>query len=317
MYYIGIDVGGMSIKAGVVDENGRLPVKDSVATLPDRHYSEIIADMAALSLKVFSEAGITLSEVGGVGMGIPGTINSKTGVITYSNNINFEKVPVVKEFRKHIDLPVYINNDANAAALGEARFGSGKGSGDVVFVTLGTGVGTGIITEGRLLEGKVGAGAEGGHIALKMGGEMCSCGKRGCWEAYASATALMRQTERAMALNPDSLMNEEAAREGKISGRTAFNAMRRGDKAAKRVVENYIKYVSEGIISMVNLFRPDYVLIGGGISNEGDWLMSKIQRRVNRYSFGGHRNPKVYVRKAVLGNDAGIFGAAALAMVKS
>lgn len=314
MYYIGIDVGGMSIKAGVVDANGRLLVKDSVATLPDRHYSEIVADMAALTLKVMSAAGVSISEVGGVGMGIPGTINSKTGVITYSNNINFEKVPVVNEFRKHVYLPVYINNDANAAALGEAKFGSGKGSEDVVFVTLGTGVGTGIITQGVLLEGKMGAGAEGGHIALKIGGEMCSCGKRGCWEAYASATALMRQTERAMALNPDSLMHEEAEKEGKISGLTAFNAMRRGDKAAKRVVDNYIKYVSEGIISMVNLFRPDYVLIGGGISNEGDWLMSKIQRRVNRYSFGGHRNPKVYVRKAVLGNDAGIYGAAALAM---
>lgn len=314
MYYIGIDVGGMSIKAGIVDETGKLYIKDSVPTLPERHYSEIVADMAALCKKIAAELGIAIGEIVGVGMGIPGTINSKAGVITYSNNINFEKVPVVKEFQKYINCPVYINNDANAAALGEAKFGSGKGSRDVVFVTLGTGVGTGIITEGILLEGKMGAGAEGGHIALKMGGELCSCGKRGCWEAYASASALIRQTRKAMESHPDSLMNEEAAKEGKVSGRTAFNAAKRGDNVAKKVIDNYIKYVAEGIISMVNLFRPDYVLIGGGISNEGDWLMQKIQRRVNRYSFGGHRNPKVYVRKAVLGNDAGIYGAAALAM---
>ena len=314
MYYIGIDVGGMSIKAGIVDETGKLYIKDSVPTLPERHYSEIVADMAALCKKIAADLGIAIGEIVGVGMGIPGTINSKAGVITYSNNINFEKVPVVKEFQKYINRPVYINNDANAAALGEAKFGSGKGSRDVVFVTLGTGVGTGIITEGILLEGKMGAGAEGGHIALKMGGELCSCGKRGCWEAYASASALIRQTRKAMESHPDSLMNEEAAKEGKVSGRTAFNAAKRGDNVAKKVVDNYIKYVAEGIISMVNLFRPDYVLIGGGISNEGDWLMQKIQRRVNRYSFGGHRNPKVYVRKAVLGNDAGIYGAAALAM---
>ena len=190
MYYIGIDVGGMSIKAGIVDETGKLYIKDSVPTLPERHYSEIVADMAALCKKIAADLGIAIGEIVGVGMGIPGTINSKAGVITYSNNINFEKVPVVKEFQKYINCPVYINNDANVAALGEAKFGSGKGSRDVVFVTLGTGVGTGIITEGILLEGKMGAGAEGGHIALKMGGELCSCGKRGCWEAYASASGI-------------------------------------------------------------------------------------------------------------------------------
>ena len=316
MYYIGIDVGGMTIKAGIVDENGKLYIKDAVPTLPERHYSEIVRDMAELCKSIAAKQGIDITEIAGVGMGIPGTINSKAGVITYSNNINFEKVPIVKEFGKYIKCPVYINNDANAAALGEAKFGSGKGSRDVVFVTLGTGVGTSIITEGILLEGKMGAGAEGGHIALKMGGELCSCGKRGCWEAYASATAIIRQTRKAMELHPESLMNAEAEKEGKVSGRTAFNAAKKGDAAAKKVVDNYIKYVAEGIISMVNLFRPDYVLIGGGISNEGDWLMQKIQRRVNRYSFGGHRNPKVYVRKAVLGNDAGIYGAAALAMKK-
>ena len=314
MYYIGIDVGGMSIKAGIVDETGKLYIKDSVPTLPERHYSEIVADMAALCKKIAADLGIAIGEIVGVGMGIPGTINSKAGVITYSNNINFEKVPVVKEFQKYINCPVYINNDANAAALGEAKFGSGKGSRDVVFVTLGTGVGTGIITEGILLEGKMGAGAEGGHIALKMGGELCSCGKRGCWEAYASASALIRQTRKAMESHPDSLMNEEAAKEGKVSGRTAFLAARAGDAAGLAVVNRYVKYVAEGLINLVNIFRPEALLIGGGVSNEGEYFIRKLQSRVTRFSYGGKRNPYVKVLKAELMNDAGLLGAVALCL---
>lgn len=183
-----------------------------------------------------------------------------------------------------------------------------------MFVTLGTGVGTGIIVNGVLLEGKGGAGAEGGHTCLKIGGEPCSCGKRGCWEAYASATALIRQTTRAMEKNPSSLMHKFAAEEGKVSGKTAFLAAKAGDKAGQAVVDAYVKYVAEGIISMVNLFRPDCVLIGGGVSNEGDYFMKRVQRRVNRFSYGGKRNPRVEVRKAELKNDAGILGAVALCL---
>ena len=314
MYYIGIDIGGMTIKGGLIDENGKIYAKKAVATLPERHYSEIIKDIASLTEDLVKEVGITVDDIVAVGMGIPGTINSKTGVITYANNINFEKVPIVKEYNKYIKKPTYIGNDANIAALGEARFGSGKGSKDVCFVTLGTGIGTGIIVDGVLLEGKLGAGAEGGHMTIKINGEPCSCGKRGCWEAYASATALIRQTKRAMEKNPSSLMVKFAEEEGKVSGKTAFLAAREGDATAQTVVNNYIRYVSEGIISLVNLFRPDVVLIGGGISNEGDYLMERIQRRVNRYAYGGHRNPRVLVKKAELKNDAGMLGAVALCL---
>lgn len=314
MYYIGIDIGGMTIKGGLIDENGKIYAKKAVATLPERHYSEIIKDIASLTEDLVKEVGITVDDIVAVGMGIPGTINSKTGVITYANNINFEKVPIVKEYNKYIQKPTYIGNDANIAALGEARFGSGKGSKDVCFVTLGTGIGTGIIVDGVLLEGKLGAGAEGGHMTIKINGEPCSCGKRGCWEAYASATALIRQTKQAIDKNPDSLMVKFAQKEGKVSGKTAFQAAKMGDKAGKIVVDRYIKYVAEGVINLVNLFRPDYVLIGGGISNEGDYLMERIQRRVNRMSYGGHRNPRVQVKKAELLNDAGILGAVALCL---
>ena len=314
MYYVGIDIGGMSIKGGLLDENGVVYAKKSVVTQADAHYSVIVKDIADLCVALAEEIGLTKEDITAVGMGIPGTINSKTGVITYANNINFEKVPIVKEFRKYIDVPTFIGNDANVAALGEQRFGAGKGFGDVIVVTLGTGIGTGIIVDGTLMEGKMGAGAEGGHIGLKVGGEPCSCGKRGCWEAYASATALIRQTKRAMEKNPSSLMVKFAEEEGKVSGKTAFLAAREGDATAQTVVNNYIRYVSEGIISLVNLFRPDVVLIGGGISNEGDYLMERIQRRVNRYAYGGHRNPRVLVKKAELKNDAGMLGAVALCL---
>ncbi len=314
MYYIGIDIGGMSIKGGLIDENGVVYAKKSVVTQAEAHYSVIVKDIADLCFALMAEKGLTKDDIQGVGMGIPGTINSKTGVITYANNINFEKVPIEKEFRKYIDVPTFIGNDANVAALGEQRFGAGKGYNDVIVVTLGTGVGSGIICDGKLLEGKMGAGGEAGHIGIKIGGEMCSCGKRGCWEAYASASALIRQTKRAIEKHPDSLMVKFAEEEGKVSGKTAFQAAREDDAAGKAVVNAYIRYVAEGIISLVNLFRPDVVLIGGGISNEGDYLMERIQRRVNRYSYGGHRNPRVLVRKAELKNDAGLLGAAALAM---
>ncbi len=314
MYYIGIDVGGMSIKGGLVDENGVVYAKKSIVTNANAHYSEIVKDIAGLCEALVAEKGLTVKDVTAVGMGIPGTINSKTGVITYANNINFEKVPIVKEFRKHIDVPTFIGNDANVAALGEQRFGAGKGYKDVVVVTLGTGIGTGIVVDGKLMEGKMGAGAEGGHIGIKIGGEMCSCGKRGCWEAYASASALIRQTKRAIDKHPESLMVKFAEEEGKVSGKTAFLAAREDDAVGKAVVNAYIRYVAEGIISHVNLFRPDVVLIGGGISNEGDYLMERIQRRVNRYAYGGHRNPRVLVRKAELKNDAGMLGAVALCL---
>lgn len=317
MYYIGIDVGGMSIKGGLVDENGKIYVQKSVVTHPDAPQDEIISDIAGLVKSVAEDHGITRDDVVAVGIGIPGTINSKTGVITYANNIRFENVPIVKELKKYFSVPVYIGNDANVAALGEARFGSGTGSDNVIFVTLGTGVGTGIIVDGELLEGKNGAGAEGGHMGIRINGEPCTCGKRGCWEAYASATALIRQTKRAMEAHPESNLKDFLEPDGSVSGRTPFRSAESGDKTGVAVINQYVKYVAEGIINMVNILRPDCVLIGGGISNAGDWFIDKIQRRVSRYSYGGHRNPRTIVKKAALKNDAGILGAAALAILKA
>lgn len=314
MYYIGIDIGGMSIKGGLTDENGNILVKSSIETKPDNHYSETIKDIADLCKEIASLGGIEISQLSGIGMGIPGTINSKTGVITYANNIKFENVPMVSEFRKYIDVPTFIGNDANCAALGEVVFGMGKGYNDAIFVTLGTGVGSGIIIDGKIFEGKDGAGAEAGHMCIRFGGERCSCGRKGCWESYASATALIRQTKRIINRYPDSLMHSIVQADGKVSGRTAFRAEREGDKAGALVVKNYIKYVAEGLISLVNIFRPEILLIGGGVSNEGDVFINRLQKLVDTYSYGGSRNPYVRVLKASLLNDAGLLGAVALCL---
>ncbi len=314
MYYIGIDIGGMSIKAGIIDEHGKLYIKKAIPTQPTRHYTEIVADMAKLCHAICEESGINIDEIKGIGIGSPGTVNGAIGQITYSCNINFDQVPVVEELRKHIDVPTYVDNDANCAALGEVKFGSCKGLKDAILVTLGTGVGGGIITDGRMLVGKNGGGGEVGHITLKVGGRKCGCGKNGCWEAYASATALIRQTKMSAIRHPESIMNDIISEQGRVSGRTAFIACRKGDKAGAEVVKKYVQYVSEGLLSLINIFRPDVIAIGGGVSNEGDYFIDMLQEYVDKYGYGGGNNPQTIVRKAQLLNDAGILGAAALCL---
>lgn len=313
-YYIGVDIGGMSIKAGLVDEKGRITVKNSCKTKPERHYSEVIKDMYNLCCQVAENGGTTLENIVGIGIGVPGTVNSQKGVVTYSGNLNFKKVNVLKEFKKYCNVPVFIGNDANCAALGETLFGSGGGLKNSILVTLGTGVGTGFILDGKILEGNNGEGAEGGHFRIKINGEKCTCGERGCWEAYASATALMRQTKAALLKYPDSVMHEIVKDMGKVSGRTAFLAYNRGDKAGAKVVKQYVNYVACGIITLVNIFRPDIIMIGGGVSHEGDYFIKMVEKIVRRHSFGGSNNTVPPVVRASLGNDAGIIGAAALAM---
>ena len=316
MDYVGVDIGGMSIKAGIVTEQGEILGKMSVVTEPHAPQEKTVKAVADLVKNLLQSYKIAENEVGGVGMGIPGTIDGQRGVIVYANNINFENVPMVEDFKKYVNVETKIGNDANCAALGEVRFGSGKGYTDAVFVTLGTGVGSGIVINGEIFEGIGGAGAEAGHMCIVSGGEPCSCGRLGCWEAYASATALMRDTARAMEKSPASLMHDAAKEEGKVSGRTAFIAARKGDEAGLEVVRQYEEYVAEGLVNLVNIFRPQALLIGGGVSHEGDYFIDALQALVDKNSYGGHRNPRVRVLKATLGNDAGILGAAALVMPK-
>ena len=318
MYLIGIDVGGMSIKGGIVDsENGKILVQHAIPTTAKytKEYS-ISEDIAKVIDYILKEANMKIDDIVGIGIGQPGSIDSERGVVRYSNNIAIENVPVVDELHKKYDLPIYISNDANCAALGEYVFGAGRGYKDIVFITLGTGVGSGIIIDGKLFEGRSGAGAEAGHMVIKVNGNPCNCGRKGCWETYASATALIKQTTAALELpeNKDSLMHQIAAEEGKVSGKTAFVAAKKGDKGGQAVVDQYIQYIGEGLVNMANIFRPDAILIGGGISKEKEYLTKPLQDMLDSGSYGGKYNPRVIVKTASLQNDAGILGAAALVL---
>lgn len=313
MIYAGVDVGGMSIKCCLANESGEILVKDSFKTKPGITSAEMGEEIALFVKKLASEIGVQESEIAAIGMGTPGTVDGKKGVIAYSNNIKLENAPIVSDVKKHIDCPVFVENDANAAALGEAVFGAAKGLSDVLLITLGTGVGTGIVANGKMITGKGGSGAEGGHIVIKMGGEKCSCGNRGCFEAYASASALLRQTAKMVARRPDSLLARLWAEKGE-SGIVPFDAAKADDAAGKKVVRDYVSYVAQGIAGLVNVFRPDVVLIGGGVSNQGDYLIKKVSRKVNSIVYGAGINPKVIVKAAALKNDAGLLGAVALAV---
>ena len=313
-YYIGIDIGGMSIKAGIVNEKGEILCKDTIVPRVSEGQEAIAKDMFDLCKKVVGKAGLKTEDIAGVGFGSPGTVDTEKGVITFAANLGFKKFALLKEFSGYWKVKTAVGNDANCAALGETRFGSGKNKQNAFFVTLGTGVGTGFIVDGKILAGHKGGGSEGGHICIRMNGEKCSCGERGCWEAYASATALIRQTKKALEKNPDSLM-KDMLENGEVTGRTAFDAARKGDNTAIKVVNTYAKYVATGIVLLTNVFRPEVVMIGGGVSNAGDILLAPVKRYVGRHCFGDKRsNPVPKIELATLGNDAGIIGAASLVM---
>ena len=313
-YYIGIDIGGMSVKAGVVTEDGKMLAKRTVETYAKGRTDAFIADIAALAEETVIAAGVPKSDVLGVGMGVPGTVNPQTGIVTYACNIGFQNTPLVEKFEKLFSVPTKVANDADAAALGEVKFGAGKNTSDALMITLGTGVGTGIIINGKIFSGRHGAGGESGHTVIVVDGEQCGCGRRGCFEAYASATALIRQTAAAAEKYPDSKVAEMIKADGKVSGRTAFRAYKEGDAAGKEVVENYVKYIGEGTANLINIFAPEVILIGGGVANEGEYFIEMIADYVSRHTYGRELNGGFAVKKAMLGNDAGIFGAAALCM---
>ena len=306
--YIGIDLGGTNIAAGIVDENGKLLHKDSTPTLKERDFREIIKDMAELSKKVVADAGYTLDDIDAVGIGSPGTVDNSRGMVVYANNIKMDHAPVAEEFRKYIDKPVNMENDANAAAYGE-YIASGTNADSFIFMTLGTGVGGGIVLNGKIYRGFNGAGAEIGHASIVIDGKRCTCGKRGCLECYASVTALIEQTTEAIEKNPQSAMSEWVKKYGKVSGRTAFECARNGDGTAIKVRDQYIKYIAEGVNNFINIFQPELFVIGGGISKEGDALLNPVREIAYRDDYNRYM-PKTEIKIAKLFNDAGIVGAA-------
>lgn len=313
-YRIGIDLGGTGIKAGVVDESNEIVGIAKRKTLAGRPWEEIAKDMAMAALDAMQQAGITAEDCISVGIGSPGTIDPQNGVVVYSNNLDWNYVPLADEIKKYIPLPVFISNDANCAALGEVVAGTARGCQNAVLLTLGTGVGGGVILDGKVMEGGVG-GAELGHTTLIAGGELCTCGRRGCIECYGSATALIREANRAADAHPDSLLASMRAKEGEMNGLIAFEAMKQGDEVAKAVIDQYIEWVSEMVTNFVNIFRPEMVLLSGGICGQGRVLTDPVNAYVEKYAFAGKRIFIPPVMTAKLGNDAGIIGAANLGQV--
>ncbi len=312
MNYVGIDIGGMSIKGGIVNENGVISTKKTVVCEPDKHDKAIVKDIAKLIDALLEESGVSRFEVCGIGIGCPGSVYDAEGIVRYSCNLNFRNTPMAELMADMTGIKnVKVSNDANCAALAETLFGAGRGAKNTVMVTLGTGVGTGIIADGKLLTGNRSAGAEGGHIQLNIGGRKCGCGKRGHFEAYASATALMKQVGEACEKHPESLMAKMAKSDG-IDGKTAFNAAKMGDKVAVLTIKRYLKYVGAGLVSLANIFYPEVIIIGGGVSNEGEAVIAPLRSYVQKNVYGSEYNPKIDVVAATLRNDAGIIGAAAL-----
>ena len=318
-YAFGIDLGGTNIAAGLVNEKFEIIAKESTPTLVGRPNLEIVRDIAALANKLCADAGIALSDVASLGIASPGIVDDATGCVVYANNLDFRNFPILPELHKLLDIAeMHIENDANAAAWGEAIAGAAKGSKSSVMITLGTGVGGGIVDGGKVYKGYNNAAGELGHIVIRVDGRPCTCGRHGRWEAYPSATGLINMTkekiEECKQTGRETVMTRLVAEKGKVNGRTAFDGKRLGDAAACEVVDEYIKYLASGIASMINIFQPEVLSIGGGISNEGQYLLDLVIPKVREQQYGTGLVPMTDIRIAQLRNDAGIIGAAVLGM---
>lgn len=312
MYNIGIDLGGTNIKVGLVDEEYNIIAKATTKTDLPRPAEEICGSIVETVWEVLNQAKVTIGEVNSIGIGTPGTANRNSGIVLYSCNLGFKNTDLRSIIKGKLGKEVYVENDANAAAFGEVLAGAGKGYRDVVVVTLGTGVGGGIIIDGKIYTGFNFCGAELGHTVIRFGGRQCGCGRKGCFEAYSSATALINMTKEGMEAHPDSKMWEIAGSLDGVDGKTAFDGWRAGDAAASAVVDMYIEYLGCGLTNIVNTFQPEVLLIGGGICKEGENLTKPLEKILARdsYCIDPERSTKLDIAK--LGNDAGIIGAAYL-----
>ncbi len=319
MYRIGIDLGGTNIAAGIVNDKFEIVAQDSTPTLVGRPGEEIVDDIASLCKKLCQAVGIHENEVDSVGIASPGVVDDNTGCVVCAYNLNFFGFPILALLKERFEAKEFhIENDANAAAWGEAIVGAAKGSKSSVMVTLGTGVGGGIVADGKIFKGFNSAAGELGHIVIETNGRPCTCGRHGCWEAYSSATGLIKMTAEKIAecekTGRKTLMTDLVAEKERVTGRTAFDGKRKGDEAATEVVEMYIKYLACGLTNMVNLFQPEVLSIGGGVSNEGQYLLDLVKPIVEVERFGDNSFPQTELRIAQLRNNAGIIGAAVLGL---
>ena len=315
MYYIGVDLGGTNIAAGIVDQKGNIITKGKLPTKRERPADEIVADMATLCHALLAQAGLTVADVACAGVATPGAVDLPSGTVRYVCNLRMRNYPLVQNLAQHLPVPrIYLENDANAAALAEAKVGAGKGCESLILITLGTGVGGGIVIDNKLYAGFHHAGAELGHTVIAYGGRLCGCGRRGCWEAYSSASALIAQTKEKMEKARDSAMWHLCNGSLKnVSARMAFDAAKRGDGAAQAVVDEYVEYLACGVTNMINALCPEVLCIGGGVCGEGEYLLRPLRALVEKKQYGsGPGVPRTQLKIAALGNDAGIIGAALL-----
>ena len=314
MNYIGIDIGGTNLKERLVEETGRLLAtrKMKVAGIADP--AALAWTIHVLSMALCHDFGCGSKAIVSTGVGCPGAVEIRGGSILYTCNLPLRNVPLRRLFHQLSDLPLYIENDANCAALAEYYVGGGRGSKRFITVTLGTGVGGGIVHNGKIFHGSNGMAGEVGHMSIEMNGEECPCGRRGCWEQYASANALKRQTARALSEHPDSILARVIAEnDGHVSGQSAFIAARQGCEIGQQVCDQYIRYLTVGIVNIINIFQPDTLAIGGGVSNESDeQLLLPLRRQVAAHSLPCNYDKMTRIVKAELGNDAGVIGAALL-----
>jgi len=308
MYRIGVDLGGSKIAVGLVDEDNKIVSKAWTPTRAEAGAEGIVGDILMCVSNALTLYGADIRECAGIGVGSPGTCDVENGTVRNAHNLGWFGVPLCQMLSERTGLPAYVDNDANCAALGEVVAGAAVGCSSALMITLGTGVGGGLIINGKIYSGHRTLGGEFGHSCIMMGGELCSCGKRGCWEAYASATALIRQAERAAEAQPDSALNGLKP----LDGEKIFAAAAGGDAAATEVVDKYCEYVAVGIVNLINGIYPQTIIVGGGISAAGERLLDPVREYIANNFFVADRALMPELVKAELGNDAGIIGAAAL-----
>lgn len=315
MYYLGIDLGGTNISAGLVDENYNIILKEECKTKIPRSESEICDDMVSLIYKILDKTEVSLSDVPFIGIGSPGSVNKKTGIVEFASNLFFHNWKLKNMIRERIKKDIFIENDANAAAYGEFIAGSAKGVKSAIIITIGTGIGSGIILDGKIYGGINYTAAEVGHMVISPDGRSCNCGRKGCFERYASATGLILTTKEALinTYKNDTIIWDIIEHDiNNVDAKTSFTAMKKGDKLGKQIVDKYCKHLSLGLVNIINIFQPEVICIGGGICREGDLLLNPIREYIKKERYSKYATKQTKIYKATLGNDAGIIGAAFL-----
>lgn len=312
-YHVGIDLGGTNIAVGIMDDECRIVARGNRKTNASLGFCGLVKNIADIATETMEHSGIEQNRMVSVGMGTPSCINPKTGRLVNANNLGWVDVPLKQEIQQYFKQDVKIANDADCAALGEVAAGAAKAYDNAIMVTLGTGVGGGIIVNRRIYSGADSMGSEIGHTKLVYGGERCTCGKRGCLEAYASATALIRQAKQAMLEYPASLLNDlTEGNPDRMEAKTVFDAAHEMDERAMQVLDQYLGYLAGGIATLITLYRPQAIIIGGGISKQGDYLLNPLRERIRQETFAADEIGLPDILAAKLGNDAGIIGAARL-----